>query len=124
MYKEIKIKGLKPTDRVFQFKEKLVKVRLLSKKIVSQNKLYGPSAISFQISACVCDKKGRAIPEGEGQFAILPHTMTLPLMELGKNEKEIEKVLKKELHLLIEKTAIWYQTRKAAEKVFKAWEKS
>lgn len=122
MYKEIKIKGLKPTDRVFQFKEKLVKVRLVNKKIVTQNKLYGPNAISFQISACICDKTGKAIPDGEGSFAILPHTLTLPLMELGKDEAEIKKGLENAFHPLIEKTVIWYQTRKAAEKVFKAWE--
>lgn len=124
MYKEFKIKGLRPTDRVFQIKEKLVKVRLVSKEIVSQNKLYGPSAISFQLSACVCDKTGKAIPDGEGRFAIMPHTLTLPLMELGKNEKEIENGLKNAIHSLIKKTADWYGARKATEKVLKTWENS
>lgn len=124
MYKEKKIKDLRPSDRVFQIKENLIKVRLISKKIVSQNKIFGPSAISFQLSACICDKKGKAIPEGEGHFSIMPHTLTFPLMELGKNQNDLENGLMEALQLLIEKTLSWYESQKAAEKVLKSWENS
>lgn len=123
MFKEKKIKDLKQSDRVFEFGKTLVKVRLVSKEIVSKNKLFGPTAISFQLSACVCDQKGKAIPDSAGRFAILPHTLTLQLMELGETKEGIKKGLEKEIQPLIEKTVIWYQTRKAAENVLNGWKK-
>ncbi len=121
MYKEIKIAGLKPSDRVFKCQETLVKVRVLSKEILDNRKLIGPTALSIQISASICDKKGKALPDSEGRFAILPHTITLPLLDLGKNEMDFRNVLENALPPLIEKSVVWQKNRQAAKSALKGW---
>ncbi len=124
MFNEIKSTGLKKTDRIFKKGNTYIKVRLLAKEIHEKNKMSGPGAISFQLTASVCGKDGKALPDKDGRFAILPHTLTLPLMELGQTEKQVEEKLEEALNSLIDKTLSWHKTRKAAEKAFKAWENS
>ena len=101
----------------------MVKVRLIKKEILSSNKLYGPQAVSFFLTASVCDKNGKALIDNDGRAAIIPHTVTIPLLETGLNQKAIKKGLDDAIKPLVQKTVDWARTRAAADQVLAAWEK-
>lgn len=124
MIKPLKMEGLKKSDRVYKFAGYFVKIRLLKNEISGANKKFGPLALSFTITASLCDKNGKAMDDGEGKFAILPYTLTIPLIEAGPTQEAIKKGLEEAIQPLIRKTIRWAKSRKAAEKVLADWEET
>lgn len=122
MFNEIKIKGTKSTDKVFKCENLLVKVRLLKKEIVHQNKLNGPLAISLHLSGAICDKKGKAIPREGGGYCICPHSLTVPLTTAKPDKKAMKKGLEDALKPLILQTVNWHKNLKVLEDLLNDWE--
>ena len=120
---EINLKGLNPTDRVFECDECLVKIRLEKKEIVQNGKIFGPEAISLKFTASVCDKNGKAIPRARDRYCILPKTVTLPVMQLDPR-KNLGKEINDILEPLIRQAVDWHMALDASENFVKAWEKT
>lgn len=124
MLKEVKIKGINSTDRVFKYEDFLVKVRLLKNEINQKNKLLGPSALSLHLSASICDEKGKAIPREDGKYCILPHTITIPVTDLNVNDHTMKKGLEDILKPLIKQAVNWHKTLASMEILLAEWKNS
>jgi len=121
LIKKIDIPDLKETDRVFKNGRKFVKIRLQPKDILSGNKRFGANALSIALTASICDNNGKALPDSGGRHSILPHVVTIPLMEQDKPDKKIKETLDQAIKNLVEKALKWDQARAHAEKVIKGW---
>ena len=109
-------------DRVFKCGGKYVKIRLEAKDVVKSGNILGPSSVSIQFTVSVCDSKGKAIPLKDGRFCILPHTVTVPLMDLDA-EISLETELEKIIEPLAEKAIHWHQAMGQAETFVNGWGK-
>ena len=124
MLKEVKIKGINSTDRVFKYKDFLVKVRLFKNEITQKDKLFGPSALSLHLSASICDEKGRAIPREDGKYCILPHTITIPVTDMNVNDHTMKRGLEDILTSLIRQTVNWHKTLASMDILLTDWKNS
>lgn len=122
MLNEVKISGLKPTDRVFKCGAQYVKIRLEAKEVVKSGNILGPSSISMRFTVSVCDKKGKAIPLKNGRFCVFPHTVTVPLMDMD-TETGLETELQKIIEPLAEKAVRWHRAMGQAETFVSGWQK-
>jgi len=119
---EINIRDVNASDRVFKYDNHLVKVRLLKREIYNKNKMFGPAALSLQLTASICDIKGKAIPRKDGVYCILPHSVTIPLGIASEAKNQMKKGLEDILLPLIRQTVIWHQNLNEIEALVSNWD--
>jgi len=119
---EVKIKDLNSSDRVFKFDDHLIKVRLVKKEIFNNNKMFGPAALSLQLTTSICDEKGKAIPRKDGVYSILPHSVTIPVGTTNRETNQMKKGLEDILLPLIRQTVSWHKNLSEMDSLVAEWE--
>lgn len=121
MLKEVKIAGLRQSDKVFKIGAALVKVRLEKREIATQKKLHGPSAVSFCFTASVCDNTGRAVRLSGERVAVCPHSLTIPLSERKIEKKAVKEQMEAVIAPLIQKAIEWHENLTVLETITSEW---
>ena len=118
MMKNVKIKGLPETDKVFKHEECHVRLRIVEGYVGDRA---SPYAIILTCTACPCDETGKPF-KCEGEPMIMPHKETIQLDHISDGF-EAKKHIEASLQSLIERTARWHKSLCETEKFVIDWKK-
>jgi len=98
------------TDKIYEVKDHIIKIRIL-------DKTKDLDFIVFEISASICDEKGKALKR-DGGYYIRPaerHTLNLA------NDIDIQKEMDIKIENCVNETIVWYEKLTMAENFYSSW---
>jgi len=101
---------LNETDKIYEVKDHIIKIRILDK-----TKDLDP--VVFEISASICDETGKALKRGDSYYIRPAERHTLVLA----NDIDIQKEMDIKIEACVNSTIAWYEKLTMAEDFYNTW---